>query len=687
MNLSKNLNKKSILFLFVLGIIFTNKPTVSALDQGSEPCPHPDYNALMSLYDNTDGPNWNDNSGWADGAAGIDCDPCLWFGVSCNEEGRVTCLDLDGLEGCSNFTINSGNGLNGSLPNAIAGLSELEGLFLEGNENLTGELPAGFYMLEKLESFVILFTGISGSISSDISNLTNLKLFNTGFNSISGTIPEEIGDLVNLESLVIFYSTISGTIPASIGNLENLTELRLNDNNLEGCIPYSFNNLCATQVILSNNPNMIGGGDFSAFCDSGLGSCPEPCSDLIIDITNIELSNNIVSYDYTITNIGEGPADLNGTTTDNFTNVSIQHFLTNDPNPANFPNGQAAGGSIIGSSPLPTLQTGDSYEGNYQANWHNGSYTYLSLQVDWGQRVDECNETNNVVVLEGGCYISDAHNYSPDADFDANNCETCDDGIKNGDETEIDCGGSLCELCDYDDFFIANQYLTKSIVAPGKKFKAKCQQSYLGTSSTTQKVWMRYYWSEDTLLDADDIIMAKDKSTLSINDTYDKEKYRYKVPNNTADGIYYVLFRSDYKEEYDESDESNNIVWASIEVSSQNSNAVDHNSGKYAVAEGVRNIARDLTTLPSEDRSLRNTLTDVNVYPNPFTDKISITLDNKEAEQYRYEVLDINGKLIIQGKIDQKSTDINAQDMHPGFYILRIINSSGHQANIQMIKS
>ena len=26
-------------------------------------------------------------------------------------------------------------------------------------------------------------------------------------------------------------------------------------------------------------------------------------------------------------------------------------------------------------------------------------------------------------------------------------CATCDDGIKNGDETGIDCGGSSCEPC------------------------------------------------------------------------------------------------------------------------------------------------------------------------------------------------------------------------------------------------
>ncbi len=28
-----------------------------------------------------------------------------------------------------------------------------------------------------------------------------------------------------------------------------------------------------------------------------------------------------------------------------------------------------------------------------------------------------------------------------------NNCDSCSDGVMNGDETDIDCGGSLCSLC------------------------------------------------------------------------------------------------------------------------------------------------------------------------------------------------------------------------------------------------
>jgi len=44
-----------------------------------------------------------------------------------------------------------------------------------------------------------------------------------------------------------------------------------------------------------------------------------------------------------------------------------------------------------------------------------------------------------------GCDDVDAHNYDDQATYDF--CETCTDGVLNGDETEIDCGGSLCRGC------------------------------------------------------------------------------------------------------------------------------------------------------------------------------------------------------------------------------------------------
>ncbi len=68
----------------------------------------------------------------------------------------------------------------------------------------------------------------------------------------------------------------------------------------------------------------------------------------------------------------------------------------------------------------------------------NGSETGLDCG---GTKCDPC------PVPVSGCMDETAHNYNADAEVDDGSCETCTDGIMNGDETGVDCGGSLCAPC------------------------------------------------------------------------------------------------------------------------------------------------------------------------------------------------------------------------------------------------
>ena len=64
--------------------------------------------SLIVLYYATNGANWFDNEGWLS-----DSDECDWYGVTCNDSGFVTGLQLDG------------NNLIGTIPSNIASLSQL----------------------------------------------------------------------------------------------------------------------------------------------------------------------------------------------------------------------------------------------------------------------------------------------------------------------------------------------------------------------------------------------------------------------------------------------------------------------------------------------------------------------------------------------------------------------------------
>jgi surface protein len=259
------------------------------LNCASTACTHPDYDALLALYNSTNGPNWTNNTGWVDGAAGTDCDPCGWYGITCNGSGRVTCIVLDGNNNCSAVG-GSGNGLDGQLPHQIDGLTEIETLFLRNN-NL-GVLPSEIGNLINLVRLDLYSCNLMGEIPPSLGNLANLEFLGLGTNQLSGNIPEELGSLINLVFFYLSYNQLSGSIPASLGNLSDTgnfwldnnlltgaipselsnlgpnSNIRLNDNFLTGCFPESLISTCGNFSLprFGNNPQLPWQGDFSQFC-------------------------------------------------------------------------------------------------------------------------------------------------------------------------------------------------------------------------------------------------------------------------------------------------------------------------------------------------------------------------------------------------------------------------------------
>ena len=156
-----------------------------------------DREALVALYNATDGENWNQSDNWlSDAPLGE------WKGVLTDDR-RVVVLYL------------GDNGLTGEIPPELGSLSNLTALYLDTNA-LSGEIPPEL-----------------GSLS----NLTDLSLRN---NALSGAIPAELGSLSNLAELDLRNNALSGAIPAELGSLSNLTNLRLLSNDLSGCVPSSL---------------------------------------------------------------------------------------------------------------------------------------------------------------------------------------------------------------------------------------------------------------------------------------------------------------------------------------------------------------------------------------------------------------------------------------------------------------
>ena len=195
--------------------------------------------ALVALYNATDGPNWANSDGWlSDAPIGT------WYGVSPDSNGRVTRLLL------------GENRLSGEIPSELGSLSNLRYLDL-GSNQLKGVLPPELGSLSNLEHLIIVGNQLSGEIPEELGTLTNLQSLSLAGNQLSGEIPEELGTLTNLVRLHLSENQLSGAIPAELGNLPNLAWLYLSSNLLSGRIPPELGHLANLRDLALRN-NQLG---------------------------------------------------------------------------------------------------------------------------------------------------------------------------------------------------------------------------------------------------------------------------------------------------------------------------------------------------------------------------------------------------------------------------------------------
>lgn len=169
-----------ILFIFTL-IVFDINAQV----------PTQDSMALVDLYNNTDGPNWTDNTNWLS-----DQPVNQWYGVSV-QNNRVREISL------------RNNNLSGMLPQSLDALTDL--LLIDLASNGITDLP------------------------DDLGDLS-IEVLNLGGNQLT-TFPTAVTKFTNLRTLFLDQNQMTSTLPAAFNNLTNLSRLNLNLNQFSGEFP------------------------------------------------------------------------------------------------------------------------------------------------------------------------------------------------------------------------------------------------------------------------------------------------------------------------------------------------------------------------------------------------------------------------------------------------------------------
>ena len=260
--ISRLLARAHILLLSVLlgGLLFSAAPTAAATSDDRN-----DRDALVALYNATDGDNWTNNTNWLGDKALHE-----WHGVATDEDGRVLELHLhesqlsgeipSELGSLSNLTVLGlgGNQLSGSIPSELGSLSNLTVLQLSGNQ-LSGEIPPELSSLSNLARLQLDYNKLTGPIPPELGSLSNLTVFGLGGNQLSGSIPSELGNLSNLTWLGLELNRLRGEIPSELGNLSNLTSLYLQGaGQLSGTIPSELGNLSNLRDLrLAGNRHLV----------------------------------------------------------------------------------------------------------------------------------------------------------------------------------------------------------------------------------------------------------------------------------------------------------------------------------------------------------------------------------------------------------------------------------------------
>ena len=181
----------------------------------------PDWLALAKLYKATDGEHWNVSTGWKELDALFDTTDweesnatsllvCNWHGVTC-DGGAVSALNL------------KSNGLVGTLPSELFSLTGLKTLDLSLNA-IEVDKTLGLIAIENAKA--LLQINLSSTKISTIAGIQKASVLTSayldGLELPAAPFPAELLSLTGLHLLHMQFSGLIGSLPTEIGTLNKL---------------------------------------------------------------------------------------------------------------------------------------------------------------------------------------------------------------------------------------------------------------------------------------------------------------------------------------------------------------------------------------------------------------------------------------------------------------------------------
>ena len=311
--------------------------------------------------------------------------------------------------------------------------------------------------------------------------------------------------------------------------------------------------------------------------------------------------------------------------------------------------------------------------------YNNGVLLGTDLSSPYSHTINPANSASYSITARSYDNCGDS---STSSVLTINTTVSCSDGVQNGTETGVDCGGN-CTSCGCTSSInlslnkTASQSTTQSNTYRAGRANDGVQSSsnYSRTRSATQN-----WWEVDLAANykiSSVIIRSRINCSSCVGEI---KRFRLFVTNspvssfNTAGYVY----------EYNSATGLGNGATLTVPVSNVNGRYVriyvDNGSSSRAMSFSEVTVMgcavpAPLQADPYPSSYVSEKSKTLLVYPNPFADYITVSLDRNPITEALIQVFDLQGRLIYtQSKPDKI---ITLHHMHPGTYILKAITDEG----------
>lgn len=238
-------------------------------------------------------------------------------------------------------------------------------------------------------------------------------------------------------------------------------------------------------------------------------------------------------------------------------------------------------------------------------------------------------------------------------------CPTCDDGIQNGNELGIDCGGSDCAACPSSNCRSAAKYADPNQALIARQFGLFIEDELVQNFIDAEKIYIKY--------------------SSEINRILSSDKAQYQAVNKHFDEVRTEVM-SLLMESFASGNEAaiNAAHLAKLDAFLASLSAATNKPELKAEIANIRQFAPVMQDLELRDALVafdRATGADMVIAPTLVQDKMSIYYEPVRAENTQFSIIDISGKILhtyTRNHADARELHVNVEGLPIGFYFVKM---------------